>query len=67
VNEFKAHRWNVPNSSNSTAATLGDAVLEQRGLQTDVNWVWIGIGVLLAYAVIFNVLLVLAFDHIPGK
>lgn len=67
VNEFKAHRWNVPNTSNSTGVTLGDAVLLQRGLHTNVNWVWIGVGTLLGFAVIFNGLLVLAFDNIPGE
>jgi hypothetical protein len=68
VNEFKAHRWNIPNNSNSTrgGATLGLAVLQQRGIQTDINWVWIGVGVLLAFYFLLNSLLIVAFDNVPG-
>lgn len=57
----------MPNTSNSTGVTLGDAVLLQRGIHTNVNWIWIGVGTLLGFAAIFNALLVLAFDNIPGK
>ncbi|KAM7275604.1 hypothetical protein ACFE04_017470 [Oxalis oulophora] len=36
--------------------TLGKALLKQRSLSSEMYWYWIGVGVLLGYTVLFNIL-----------
>uniref|UniRef100_K4AIA6 ABC transporter domain-containing protein n=1 Tax=Setaria italica TaxID=4555 RepID=K4AIA6_SETIT len=58
VNEFSASRWSkVLAGSNST---VGTNVLISHNLPTQDYWYWIGVGALLAYAVLFNGLFTLA-------
>ncbi|MCL7036322.1 hypothetical protein MKW94_007387 [Papaver nudicaule] len=54
VNEFLASRWGQG----------GEAILKLRGLFTDESWYWIGIGVLAAYNVLFNILYTLALTYL---
>ncbi|CAH8388401.1 unnamed protein product [Eruca vesicaria subsp. sativa] len=59
VNEMLAPRWmNQQSSDNSTK--LGLAVLEMFDAFTDPNWYWIGVGVILSFTILFNILVTLA-------
>lgn len=42
--------------------TLGVQILTARGIFVDPNWYWIGVGALLGYIMLFNVLFVLFLD-----
>jgi hypothetical protein len=42
--------------------TLGVQILKARGIFVDPNWYWIGVGALLGYIMLFNVLFVLFLD-----
>lgn len=42
--------------------TLGVQVLKARGIFTDPNWYWIGVGALLGYIMLFNVLFIVFLD-----
>ncbi|KAI3461649.1 hypothetical protein Pfo_018312 [Paulownia fortunei] len=59
VNEFTATRW----MERSTAAgniTLGNRILQLHSLPSDGYWYWLGVGVLLAYALFFNITVTVA-------
>ncbi|KAL0837486.1 hypothetical protein Bca101_089376 [Brassica carinata] len=59
VNEMLAPRWmNQQSSDNSTK--LGLAVLEMFDAFTDPNWHWIGLGGILGFKILFNILVTLA-------
>ncbi|KAJ4751592.1 Pleiotropic drug resistance subfamily G protein [Rhynchospora pubera] len=62
VNEFSAPRWDLRSSTGS--GTVGENVLILQNLPTQEYWYWIGIGVLVGYTVLFNVVLNLAFAHL---
>ncbi|EFJ27083.1 ATP-binding cassette transporter [Selaginella moellendorffii] len=68
VNEFSASRWQILENANQTT-TVGNQVLESRGLFPNKNWYWLGTGAQLAYAILFNVVftLALAYFSAPGK
>ncbi|CAL9118099.1 unnamed protein product [Musa acuminata var. zebrina] len=61
VNEFLGHSWQkvIPTGSNDT---LGVQILKQRGIFVDSNWYWIGVGALLGYIFMFNILFVFFLD-----
>ncbi|RDX80824.1 Pleiotropic drug resistance protein 3, partial [Mucuna pruriens] len=64
VNEFLAPRW----EKMSANKTLGQQVLESRGLNFDSYFYWISIGALLGFTVLFNVdqYVNLHFDILPS-
>ncbi|KAK8688309.1 hypothetical protein V6N13_087079 [Hibiscus sabdariffa] len=51
VNEFLAPRWQQVSHSN---VTLGQQVLEKRGLNFSGNYYWISVGALIGFWLIFN-------------
>lgn len=59
VNEFLAPRWDKP-VSNSSNKTVGRAVLESRGLFAEAKFYWIGIGALVGFCVLLNILYTVA-------
>ncbi|XBI06754.1 ABC transporter G family member 51 [Aegilops tauschii subsp. strangulata] len=62
VNEFSDSRWSkVSGYMNNT---IGTNVLLAHDLGTQNYWYWIGVGVLLAYALLFNVLFTLALAYL---
>ncbi|CAL1397627.1 unnamed protein product [Linum trigynum] len=63
VNEFGADRW--MKSSTTGNGTVGDNVLKNHSLPSDDRWYWLGVAVLLTYALFLNVVvtLALAFLH----
>jgi hypothetical protein len=42
--------------------TLGVQILKARGIFVDANWYWIGVGALLGYIMLFNILFILFLD-----
>lgn len=62
VNEFSATRWMkiLP----GTNTTVGDSVLQFHHLPTDDNWYWLGVGVLLVYALVFNIIVTLTLAYL---
>ncbi|GLJ25062.1 hypothetical protein SUGI_0479520 [Cryptomeria japonica] len=68
VNEFLGQRWDEP-VGNGLNQTLGELVLTSRGIFPHYCWYWIGIGALLGYSILCNVLYTgaLAILKPPGK
>ncbi|XP_073114830.1 ABC transporter G family member 51 [Elaeis guineensis] len=62
VNEFTASRWKE--RSTYGIDTVGNNVLHLHGLPTQKYWYWLGVGVLLAYSILFNILCTLAFAYL---
>ncbi|XP_068652846.1 ABC transporter G family member 39-like [Aristolochia californica] len=60
VNEFLASRWREV----SLTQTHGKQILEMRGIFTEANWYWIGIGALLGYNILFNILYTVALKYL---
>ncbi|KAK9820341.1 hypothetical protein WJX72_009201 [[Myrmecia] bisecta] len=54
INEFKAPRWQ--NIRVPTGATVGDTILQQRGVNTNEWWIWLGVGALVFGWIVFSVL-----------
>ena len=55
-----AARWQVPYGN----TTVGLAVLDTRGLFKENWWRWVGMAVLLGYAILFNILVLLAQTYL---
>ncbi|CAN6902326.1 hypothetical protein Bca4012_094126 [Brassica carinata] len=61
--ELLAPRWMNKMSSDNTTR-LGTAVLNIWDVFDDKNWYWVGVGALLAFAVLFNCLFTLALTYL---
>ncbi|KAF5748216.1 pleiotropic drug resistance protein 1-like isoform X2 [Tripterygium wilfordii] len=62
VNEYLGHSWShVP--PNETEP-LGVLVLKSRAIPTGAYWYWIGVGALLGYCVLFNLLCIVALKYL---
>ncbi|XP_019425122.1 PREDICTED: pleiotropic drug resistance protein 1-like [Lupinus angustifolius] len=61
VNEFLGNSWNklTPTSNK----TIGIQILESRGFFTQAYWYWIGIGALIGFMIIFNIVYTLALTY----
>ncbi|XP_019444266.1 PREDICTED: ABC transporter G family member 34-like [Lupinus angustifolius] len=65
INEFLDDRWSKPNTDpRIDATTIGKALLKSRGFFTEDYWYWICIGVMLGFAVIFNLLFIVALTYL---
>ena len=53
--------------SSDNTTRLGTAVLNIWDVFDDKNWYWVGVGALLAFAVLFNCLFTLALTYLDGK
>ncbi|KAI3868276.1 hypothetical protein MKX03_000187, partial [Papaver bracteatum] len=62
ANEFYGSRWNKPLPG--TTDTLGEAIIKSRGFFADPSWYWIGVGALLGYVILFNLLFTLALTYL---
>ncbi|GMH11879.1 hypothetical protein Nepgr_013720 [Nepenthes gracilis] len=62
VNEFLSKSWQhaAPNSTES----LGVAVLKSRGIFTEANWYWIGVGALIGFMFLLNLFFSLALTYL---
>lgn len=65
VNEFLGHSWNKVASG--SIEPLGKVVLRARGLFTEAKWYWIGVGALLIYTFVSNVLFSIALTYLNSK
>ncbi|CAI9755629.1 unnamed protein product [Fraxinus pennsylvanica] len=63
VNEFLGHSWDKKAGNNSTLS-LGETLLKIRGLFPDSYWYWIGVGALLGYTLLLNILFTLALTYL---
>ncbi|CAI8614747.1 unnamed protein product [Vicia faba] len=61
LNEFLAPRWKKIQEGN---ITVGREVLKSRGLDFDSNFFWISIAALLGFAVVFDILFVVALTYL---
>lgn len=66
LNEFTTENWQAVYQYNPNIQ-IGSAVLAPFGIQTGYWWVWLGVAVLLGYAVLFNVIATLAFTFLSCK
>ncbi|XP_009140751.2 ABC transporter G family member 32 [Brassica rapa] len=68
VNEFLSSSWQK-GAGNHTSDSLGVALLRERSLFTESYWYWIGVGALLGYTILFNLLFTvfLAYLNPLGK
>jgi len=55
-----------PSSSNSKK-TLGEAILEARGLFSEEKRYWIGVGALIGFCVLFNILFIVTLAYLNRK
>ncbi|XP_062214779.1 ABC transporter G family member 37-like isoform X2 [Phragmites australis] len=60
TNEFLGHSWS--NILPGTNETVGVSVLKSRGIFTESKWYWIGLGALLGYTLLFNLLYTVALS-----
>ncbi|KAK9715289.1 hypothetical protein RND81_06G154800 [Saponaria officinalis] len=60
VNEFLGHSWDKPFGD----TRLGEAVLRSRSLFTESYWYWIGIGAMVGYVVVFNLLFTIFLTYL---
>ncbi|KAM7272910.1 hypothetical protein ACFE04_027574 [Oxalis oulophora] len=63
VNEFLAPRWQKTSSANST---IGDQVLKARGLDYEGYYLWISIGALAGFTLLFKTLFILALNFLKS-
>ncbi|XVF19871.1 hypothetical protein REPUB_Repub11eG0148300 [Reevesia pubescens] len=62
VNEFTAPRWKKISTIGNN--TIGYNILKSHGLPSAGYWYWLGVGVLLLYAVLFNIIVTLALAYL---
>ncbi|KAI5669436.1 hypothetical protein M9H77_19289 [Catharanthus roseus] len=63
VNEFRGHSWDKK-IGNNTGTSLGETLLRVRSLFPESYWYWIGVGALLGYTVLFNILFTLFLTYL---
>lgn len=62
VNEFTAERWMKKSLLGDTM--IGNNILSMHGLSTDKNWYWLGVGVLILYSLLFNLIVTLCLAYL---
>ncbi|WOL16537.1 hypothetical protein Cni_G25324 [Canna indica] len=62
VNEFTDSKWSKVSAYRNY--TIGDDILLSIGISTHRYWYWIGVGVLLGYSILFNIVLTLALAYL---
>lgn len=61
---FQPYQYNYVHGTN---ATLGQTVLQNRAIHEANWWIWLGVGVMAAYVILFNVGVSLALAYLPRK
>lgn len=54
-------------AGNYTSLSLGEMLLKVRSLFPEGYWFWIGVGALLGYTILFNILFTLALTYLNRK
>ncbi|XP_022752647.1 ABC transporter G family member 31 isoform X2 [Durio zibethinus] len=62
ANEFTATRWKKASAIGNN--TVGYNILQSHGLPSAGYWYWLGVGVLLLYSVLFNIIVTLALAYL---
>ncbi|KAL3611256.1 hypothetical protein D5086_002276 [Populus alba] len=65
VNEFGAERWIKKSSFGNN--TVGNNILYQHSLPSSDYWYWIGVGVVLLYALLFNIIVTWALTYLNPR
>ncbi|KAL3650719.1 transcription factor [Castilleja foliolosa] len=60
VNEFTGHSW----SKLINGTELGTLVMRSRGFFPEANWYWIGLGAVIGFVVLFNILFFIALTFL---
>ncbi|KAA8525350.1 hypothetical protein F0562_007232 [Nyssa sinensis] len=63
VNEFLGQSWDKK-AGNNTILSLGKMLLKARSLFPESYWYWIGVGALLGYTILFNILLTVFLTYL---
>ncbi|OAY26651.1 ABC transporter G family member 32 [Manihot esculenta] len=63
VNEFLGHSW-AKRARNDTNFSLGEALLSARSLFPESYWYWIGVGALVGYTILLNILFTFFLAHL---
>eukprot|EP01018_Ginkgo_biloba_P004077 Gb_33043 [translate_table: standard] len=63
VNEFLGNKWSKP-VGHTYNQTLGQLVMKSRGIFPHAYWYWIGIGGLMSYSILFNILYTMALTYL---
>eukprot|EP00878_Enallax_costatus_P047499 GHUV01058290.1.p1 GENE.GHUV01058290.1~~GHUV01058290.1.p1 ORF type:complete len:113 (-),score=19.55 GHUV01058290.1:18-356(-) len=67
INEMQQERWSKPAPGNSKHLTLGQEGLDTFGLFTSNHWIWAGVGYLIGFTLLMNVLAFLALKYYSGQ
>ncbi|CAH9074142.1 unnamed protein product [Cuscuta europaea] len=62
VNEFRGHSWDK--NVGGSALPLGKMLMKARSLFSEDYWYWIGVGALLGYTVLFNILFTIFLTYL---
>ncbi|KAL6501902.1 transcription factor [Orobanche gracilis] len=60
VNEFTGHSW----SKLVNGTELGTLVMRSRGFFPEANWYWIGLGAVIGFIFLFNILSIMALSYL---
>ncbi|KAJ9128564.1 hypothetical protein P3X46_034872 [Hevea brasiliensis] len=63
VNEFLGHSWDK-RAGYDTNLSLGEALLRARSLFPESYWYWIGVGALVGYTILLNILFTFLLAHL---
>ncbi|XVE52031.1 hypothetical protein DITRI_Ditri02bG0087600 [Diplodiscus trichospermus] len=63
VNEMYAPRW-MNRQASDNVTRLGEAILESLEVYRNKNWYWIGVGALIGFSILFNVLFTIALTYL---
>lgn len=61
---MQPYQYNYVHNTNNT---LGATVLQNRAIHQANWWIWLGVGVMAAYVILFNVGVSLALAYLPRK
>ncbi|XP_042458774.1 ABC transporter G family member 45-like [Zingiber officinale] len=65
INEFLDQRWSTKiDNGGSNEDTVGKTILRQRGMLTEWHWYWYSVAILLAFALVFNILSIVALEYL---
>jgi hypothetical protein len=67
VNEFLGHSWDKVLNNSLSNETLGVQALRSRGVFPEAKWYWIGLGALLGFIMLFNILFTLALTYLKRE
>lgn len=61
------HKWKKLQKSAFGNETVGYNILHSHGMPSSDHWYWLGVGVLLIYALVFNGVVTLALAYLHRK